>query len=170
LLFKEIVVVKSGVLWIKIDELGSDTLFMGEYLHSIDAKGRLFMPSRFREGLGDRFVLTKGLDGCLFAYPPTEWGALEQKLKSLPFTRADARAFVRFFFSGAAECDIDRQGRILIPAPLREYACLERDVVVIGVSNRVEIWNKDRWEEYRARAAAAYEEIAEKIIETEAAG
>lgn len=140
-------------------------MFMGEHLHNIDLKGRLFIPARFREGLGDRFVVTKGLDGCLFAYPRPEWEALEQKLKSLPFTRGDARAFVRFFFSGAAECEVDKQGRILIPGNLREYARLEKDVVVIGVSSRVEIWAKGQWERYSAQAASSYEEIAEKIVD-----
>lgn len=140
-------------------------MFMGEYQHNIDPKGRLFIPARFREGLGDSFVITKGLDGCLFAYPRPEWDALEQKLKSLPFTKGDARAFVRFFFSGAAICEADKQGRILIPVSLREFARLEKDVIVIGVSSRVEIWAKDQWEEYNARAAASYEEIAEKIVD-----
>lgn len=140
-------------------------MFMGEYQHNIDPKGRLFMPARFREGLGDSFVVTKGLDGCLFVYPRPEWDALEQKLKSLPFTKGDARAFVRFFFSGAAICEVDKQGRILIPANLREFARLEKDVVVIGISSRVEIWSKVRWEEYNARAAKSYEEIAEKIVD-----
>lgn len=140
-------------------------MFMGEYQHNLDKKGRLFIPARFREGLGDSFVVTKGLDGCLFVYPRPEWEALEQKLKSLPFTRADARAFVRFFFSGAAECEADKQGRILIPGSLREYAGLEKDAVIIGVSSRVEVWSKDRWERYSDRAASAYEEIAEKIVD-----
>ncbi|NLI13884.1 division/cell wall cluster transcriptional repressor MraZ [Pelotomaculum propionicicum] len=140
-------------------------MFMGEYQHNIDPKGRLFIPARFREGLGDSFVITKGLDGCLFAYPQPEWDALEQKLKSLPFTKGDARAFVRFFFSGAAICEADKQGRILIPGNLREFAHLEKDVVVIGVSSRVEIWAKRQWDEYNARAAESYEEIAEKIVD-----
>lgn len=140
-------------------------MFMGEHQHSIDPKGRLFIPARFREGLGDRFVITKGLDGCLFAYARPEWESLEQKLKSLPFTKGDARAFVRFFFSGAAECEADKQGRILIPGNLREYAKLEKDVTIIGVSTRVEIWAKAQWDQYNARAAAAYEEIAENIVD-----
>ena len=140
-------------------------MFMGEYQHNIDAKARLFIPARFREGLGDSFVLTKGLDGCLFAYTREEWDALEQKLKSLPFTKGDARAFVRFFFSGAAICEVDKQGRVLIPGNLREYACLEKDVVVIGVSSRVEIWSKDKWDEYNNRAALSYEEISEKLAD-----
>jgi len=140
-------------------------MFMGEYSHTIDVKGRLIIPARFREGLGDRFVVTKGLDNCLFVYPQDEWGALEQKLKSLPFTRADARAFVRFFFSGASECEVDKQGRILIPANLREYAQLSKDVVVLGVSSRVEIWSKEQWDQYNNLAAENFEEIAEKIVD-----
>jgi len=140
-------------------------MFMGEFQHTIDGKGRLIVPSRFREALGDRFVATKGLDNCLFVYPLDEWQALEQKLKSLPFTRADARAFVRFFFSGASECEIDKQGRILLPANLREYAKLDKDVVVLGVSSRVEIWSADEWSKYSSEAEATYEEIAEKIVD-----
>ncbi len=138
---------------------------MGEYAHTIDAKGRLIIPARFREGLGDSFVVTKGLDNCLFVYPQQEWAALEQKLKSLPFTRADARAFVRFFFSGATECELDKQGRILIPANLRDYARLSKDVVVLGVSSRVEIWSRERWDEYNNSAEEHFEEIAEKIVD-----
>lgn len=142
-------------------------MFMSEYQHNIDAKGRLFIPARFREGLGDSFIITKGLDGCLFVYTREEWDALEQKLKSLPFTKGDARAFVRIFFSGAAICEVDKQGRILIPGNLREYAGLEKDAVIIGVSTRAEIWSKARWDEYNARAAASYEENAEKIFDSD---
>lgn len=138
-------------------------MFLGEHHHTIDAKGRLIIPSRFREGLGEKFVLTKGLDTCLFAYPLQEWSILEQKMRSLPMTRSDARAFVRFFFSGASECETDKQGRILIPANLREYAGLKKEVVVIGVSSRVEIWARDRWEAYSAESASSVEEIAEKM-------
>ena len=140
-------------------------MFMGEFQHTIDGKGRLIVPAKFRETLGDKFVATKGLDNCLFVYPLGEWQALEQKLKSLPFTRADARAFVRFFFSGATECEIDKQGRILLPANLREYAKLDKDVVVLGVSSRVEIWSADEWSKYSSEAEATYEEIAEKIVD-----
>ncbi|OPX88380.1 MAG: cell division protein MraZ [Pelotomaculum sp. PtaB.Bin104] len=143
-------------------------MFMGEYQHSVDAKGRLFIPARLREGLGDLFILTKGLDGCLFAYPSPEWRELEQKLKSLPFTRGDARAFVRFFFSGASECEVDKQGRVLIPGNLREYAKIERDAIVIGVSTRVEIWSAQAWENYQAQAASSYEELAEKLVDFDA--
>ncbi|MEG6616420.1 division/cell wall cluster transcriptional repressor MraZ [Peptococcaceae bacterium 1198_IL3148] len=140
-------------------------MFMGEYSHTIDTKGRLIIPARFREGLGDRFIVTKGLDNCLFVYPQDEWAALEQKLKSLPFTKADARAFVRFFFSGAGECELDKQGRILIPANLRAYAQLSKDVMVLGVSSRVEIWSKDLWDEYNNTAAENFAEIAEKLVD-----
>ena len=140
-------------------------MFMGEYRHTIDSKGRLIIPARFREGLGDSFVATKGLDNSLFLYPQTEWSLLEQKLKSLPFTKADARAFVRFFFSGATECEMDKQGRVLITTNLRDYAGIERDVVVIGVSTRVEIWSQENWEKYSQAAEQAYEEIAEKIVD-----
>ncbi|RJQ29637.1 MAG: transcriptional regulator MraZ [Peptococcaceae bacterium] len=140
-------------------------MFMGEYQHSIDSKGRLFVPARFREGLGESFVLTKGLDRCLFVYSHQEWAIIEQRLKSLPFTRADARAFARLFFSGAAECEADKQGRILIPAGLREYAQLEKEVMILGVSSRVEIWSKAGWERYNTEAASSYEEIAEKLVD-----
>lgn len=145
--------------------MGPITMFMGEYQHAIDPKGRLIVPVKFREGLGDTFVVTKGLDNCLFVYPMNEWKNLEAKLKALPFTKADARAFVRFFFSGATECELDKQGRILLPVNLREYAQMERDVVVIGVSSRVEIWSKERWDNYSIQAEKDYANIAEKIVD-----
>ena len=140
-------------------------MFMGEYQHALDSKGRLFIPARFREGLGEKFVLTKGLDGCLFAYPPQEWQSLETKMRALPFTRSDVRAFVRFFFAGACECEVDKQGRILIPASLRRHASLEKEAVIIGVSSRVEIWALEQWEKYNQEAAAQAEQIAEKIVD-----
>ncbi|KJS14709.1 MAG: cell division protein MraZ [Peptococcaceae bacterium BRH_c4b] len=138
-------------------------MFMGEFQHAIDIKGRLFMPARFREDLGDRFVLTKGLDGCLFVYPMKEWSALELKIRSLPVTMKDARAFSRFLFAGATDCEVDKQGRILVPANLREYAGLDKETMIIGVSSRVEIWSAARWQEYNESAAGSLEEIAEKI-------
>ncbi|MBM7867511.1 division/cell wall cluster transcriptional repressor MraZ [Heliobacterium gestii] len=140
-------------------------MFMGEYQHAIDPKGRLFVPARLRESLGEAFVATKGLDGCLFVYPKDEWKQLEEKLKALPFTRSDARAFQRFFFSGAGECEVDKQGRILVPAHLREHAGLEKDVVIIGAGARVEIWSQERWKAYNEQAAPSYEEVAEKLID-----
>ncbi|MBX6377512.1 MAG: division/cell wall cluster transcriptional repressor MraZ [Clostridia bacterium] len=138
-------------------------MFLGEYCHSLDEKGRLTLPSRFREELGDPFVVTKGLDKCLFAYPRAEWEALGEKLRTLPFTQAKVRSFVRFFFSGAAECSPDRQGRVLLPPSLRDYAGLTRDVMVVGVANRVEVWDAATWRGYLAEAEAAYAEVAESM-------
>lgn len=120
-------------------------MFMGEYNHSIDAKGRLIIPVKFRQELGKQFVVTKGLDGCLFVYPRSEWENIENKLSEIPLTTKDARKFLRFFFAAAAVCEMDRQGRILIPVALRNYAGLEKDAVLAGVFNRIEIWSKERW-------------------------
>lgn len=138
-------------------------MFMGEYNHTIDAKGRLIVPSKFREALGDTFVVTKGLDGCLFVYDNEEWQAFEEKLKSLPITNKEARQFARFFLAGAAEVEVDKQGRILVPNILREFAQISKDVVLIGVASRIEIWSKERFE-----GIAAFEdmdEIAEHMAE-----
>lgn len=139
-------------------------MFIGEYQHTIDPKNRIFIPSKFREDLGERFVITKGLDNCLYAYPMDEWANLEQKLKSLPLTSKDARAFVRFIFSGAVDCTLDKQGRVIIPANLLEYADIKRDVVTIGVSTRFEIWSKEKWDDYNS-SNIDFEEIAEKMSE-----
>lgn len=122
-------------------------MFMGEYNHTIDAKGRMIVPSKFRELLGNEFVVTKGLDGCLFVYPNEEWKNIEEKFRTVPLTTKDARKFSRFFFAGAATCEVDKQGRILLPSNLREYAAIEKEVVSVGVLSRVEIWSKDRWSE-----------------------
>lgn len=120
-------------------------MFMGEFNHSIDSKGRIIIPSKFREDLGDDFVITLGLDGCLFAYPNNEWLAFIEKLKTLPGTK-EARQLQRYFMAGAAACETDKQGRILIPAKLRESADLNKDIVFVGVLNKIEIWSKERWE------------------------
>jgi MraZ protein len=138
-------------------------LFYGEYQHTVDSKGRVIIPSRFREGLGESFILTKGLDDCLFAYSRDEWSNLEAKLKTLPLSSKDARAFIRFFFSGAAECEVDKQGRILIPQNLRDYARLDKDIYIIGVSTRVEIWEKTKWESYSSNENLSADKIAEKM-------
>lgn len=120
---------------------------MGEYNHTIDAKSRLIIPSKFRESLGETFVVTKGLDGCLFVFDNAEWTAFEEKLQKLPsLTNPDVRKFIRFFMAGASEVEVDKQGRILIPASLKEFAVLEKDVVLIGAGSRVEIWSKERYE------------------------
>lgn len=140
-------------------------MFLGEYQHSLDAKGRITIPARLREDLGESFIATKGLDECLFLYPMEEWKVMEDKLRTLPFTRRDVRAFVRFFFSGACECDLDRQGRTVIPAGLREYAQINKEVMIVGVGSRVEVWACDRWENYLQDAADSYVEIAEKLDE-----
>ena len=138
-------------------------MFMGEYSHTIDVKGRLIVPSKFREVLGEEFVVTKGLDGCLFVYPNDEWKSFEEKLATLPITNMNARKFTRFFLAGAATCEVDKQGRILVPGVLREFAHFDKDVVLIGVSSRIEIWSKDRWE--NASVYDDVEEIAEHMAE-----
>ena len=137
-------------------------MFKGEYQHALDAKNRMIVPAKLREGLGNNFVLTKGLDGCLYAYPIEEWTLLEEKLKTLPLTNKDARAFVRFFFSGASEIEMDKQSRGLIPQNLKEYASIEKEIVSIGVLNRVEIWSKERWEGYN-ESDIDFDSIAEKM-------
>ncbi|MBY0144581.1 division/cell wall cluster transcriptional repressor MraZ [Neobacillus niacini] len=139
-------------------------MFMGEYHHSIDNKGRMIVPSKFRDDLGEMFIITRGLDQCLFGYPLSEWALIEEKLKGLPLTKKDARAFTRFFFSGATESELDKQGRINIPAPLLQYAKLEKECVVLGVSNRIEIWSKQIWEDYFAQSEDSFAEIAENMI------
>lgn len=120
-------------------------MFMGEYNHTVDAKGRLIVPSKFREQLGEEFVVTKGLDGCLFVYENSEWKALEEKLHTLPLTNANARKFSRFFLAGATSCEVDKQGRILLPAVLRDFAKIDKDAVLVGVGSRIEIWSKENW-------------------------
>lgn len=122
-------------------------MFMGEYHHTIDGKGRLIIPSKFRELLGTEFVITRGLDGCLSIYPMDEWEAFEKKLKALPLTNKNARTFSRFFVAGATLCELDKQGRILVPAALREFAGLEKDVVLTGGLSRIEVWSKEKWSE-----------------------
>ncbi|MGG6309919.1 division/cell wall cluster transcriptional repressor MraZ [Paenibacillus macerans] len=140
-------------------------MFMGEFQHSIDDKGRIIIPAKFRDLLGSSFVVTRGLDQCLFVYPMQEWEVLEQKLKALPLMKSDARAFTRFFFSGATECEWDKQGRVNLPGNLRQYAKLEKDCVVLGVSNRVEIWSRNTWEQYFQQSEDTFNEIAEKLVD-----
>lgn len=137
-------------------------MFIGEYNHSVDAKNRISIPSKFREELDGKFIMTKGLDGCLYVYTMNEWKKLEQKLSSLPLTNKDARAFVRFFFSGASEIEIDKQGRALIPQNLKEYADVKKEIVSIGVSSRIEIWSKEKWNEYN-ESNIDYDSIAEEM-------
>ena len=138
-------------------------MFMGEYNHTIDAKGRLIVPAKFREILGDNFIVTKGLDGCLFVYPNDEWTRFEEKLKSLPLTNKNARQFTRFFLAGAAACEVDKQGRILLPQVLREFASLEKDVVLVGVASRIEIWSRERCDESMNTYDGDMDEVAENM-------
>ena len=140
---------------------GEAQVLMGEYEHSLDAKGRLIMPAKLRQDIGEKFILTKGLDGCLFAFSTQEWINFEEKLKSLPLSDKNARSFVRFFLAGATECEIDKQGRFLIPANLRTVAGLEKEALIIGVGTRLEIWNKETWLKCDENISA--EEIAENM-------
>ncbi|ADL34604.1 MraZ protein [Butyrivibrio proteoclasticus B316] len=122
------------------------TAFKGEYSHSIDAKGRLIMPAKFREILGEQFVVTRGFDGCLFVFSEEGWEKFEEKLQALPMDKPEARMLSRFFLAGAIDAEVDKQGRILIPSNLLAHSKIEKEAVVAGVGNRVEIWSKDEWE------------------------
>lgn len=139
-------------------------MYMGEYNHTVDTKGRLIIPSKFRETLGDKFVITKGMDGCLFVYDYTGWGVFEEKLKTLPINKKDNRMFVRHFMAGACEVEVDKQGRILIPAKLREYAELIKDVTLIGAGEHIEIWNDEKWAELE-EDEESMEDIAERMAD-----
>ena len=121
-------------------------MFMGQYNHTIDTKGRVIVPSKFRERLGEEFVVTKGMDGCLFVYANEDWAVFEQKLTSLPLINKEARKFARFFLAGASQVEVDKQGRILIASNLREFAGLDKEVVLVGVGSRIEIWSLEKWE------------------------
>jgi len=138
--------------------------YIGEYLHSLDPKGRIAMPSRFREELGDKFIITKGFDDeCLYAYSMDEWENIIAKLKTLPTADKDVRAFIRFFAAGAAECEADKQGRILIPQSLREHAGLVKDVFITGAITKVEIWDKDKWKQHNGDFVSNAGKITEKL-------
>lgn len=136
-------------------------MLIGEYQHSLDAKGRVNFPAKLREGLGARFIVTRGLDDCLFVYSEAEWGVLEDKIRALPMSKA--RALQRFLFASAVDVEPDKQGRILIPANLRAYAGLDKDIMIIGASVRAEIWNKERWEQNCASLTA--DDVAEAMDE-----
>ena len=146
-------------------------MFYGEYRHTLDRKGRIIVPSRFREVLqeyGDeKFYVTRGLDKCLFLFTEGEWKTQERKFKDLSFTRQEARKFNRLYFSGACEVVCDKQGRILIPDYLKVYAAIKREVVVIGVSNRIEIWDLKEWKTYYDQAKDSFEDIAERLMDRE---
>lgn len=140
-------------------------MFMGEYKHNIDAKGRLIMPSKFRDELGEKFVVTRGLDGCLFGYPQNEWEKVEEKLNAMPVSNKDARAFVRFFYSAAMECELDKQGRINLPGNLITHGDLQKECVVVGVSDRIEIWDIARWQKFSTEAEENFDDLAETMVD-----
>ena len=138
-------------------------MFMGEYQHNIDAKGRVIIPSKLRENLSGTFIVTRGLDKCLFIYDRKRWEDIIGKLKELPWTDPDVRRFARFFTAGAVECSFDSQGRILIPQNLREHAMLDKLIVTIGVVDRIEIWNKALWDDYNNEENFITNGFAEKM-------
>ena len=137
---------------------------MGEFHHTIDEKGRLIIPAKLRQDLGDTIILTRGLDKCLFVYKQDEWEILVDQIKTLPFTKKDVRMFTRFFFSGATECSFDSQGRISITSPLISYADIIKDCIIIGVNDRVEIWGKEKWEEFLSSNNDKLEDTAEELF------
>ena len=143
-------------------------MFYGEHEHTIDRKGRLIIPSRFREVMKEhfveRFVITRGLDKCLFLFPEDEWRSQESRFRALSFTKQESRRFNRFYFSGAVELTCDRQGRVLIPEYLKQFAGIKRDVVLVGISNRIEIWDKEAWKKFYEQFKETYEDIAERLL------
>lgn len=140
-------------------------VLIGEFQHNIDAKGRLIMPAKFRSDLGTQFIITRGLDGCLFGFPMDSWNVLQDKLKQLPLAKKDARAFTRFFYSAATEVEIDKQGRVNLPQNLIQFADIDKECRVIGVSDRIEIWSSDKWEAFAEEAEEDFETIAEEMID-----
>ncbi len=139
-------------------------MFMGEYHHNLDDKKRLIIPSKFREELGDKFVVTRGIENCLFAYPISNWEQITHKLQSLPFTKKDARRFNRFFLSGATLAEFDRQGRITLTSPMVDYAEIKKECVVLGVGDRLEIWSIEAWDEFMNSAKDNMSDIAENLF------
>ncbi len=143
-----------------------DFMLMGEYHHNIDEKNRLIIPSKFRYELGEKFIITRGLDGCLFVYPINEWNKIIEKLNTLPFTKKDARAFLRFFLSGATECVFDRQGRVVIQSSLADYAHITKECVIIGVNDRLEIWSREYWDKFLTSNNDDLSDIAENLFDS----
>lgn len=139
-------------------------MFMGSFYHNIDEKGRIVMPSKFRENLQDKFVVARGLEKCLYVYSMKDWNNLVSKLNTLPFTKKDARTFIRSFFSGATECEFDRQGRTCITSPLIDYANLTKECVIIGANDRIEIWDKDSWNNFLNDNEENLSNIAENLF------
>ena len=142
-------------------------MLSGEYRHSIDLKGRIIIPSKIRDEMGSKIVITRGLDGCLFGYNEKNWNQIMEKLNTLPFTKRDARNFTRFMTSGAITLEFDKQGRVNIPNYLNEYASLTKDVVIVGVINRIEIWSKDKWEEFMNNNVESLSDISENLFNSD---
>lgn len=140
-------------------------MFMGEFNNKLDTKGRMIVPSKFRDDLSEQFVITRGLDKCLFGYTHEEWSRIEEKMKNLPLTKRDARKFMRLFFSGATVVEVDKQGRINIPQNLRTYAGLSKECTIIGVSSRIEIWDTEEWSDFYSDSEENFEDIAEDLID-----
>lgn len=138
-------------------------MFIGEYTHTIDEKGRLAVPKKFRKALEKGAVVTRGLDHCLFFYTKDEWLLLAEKLSQLPFAQANTRAFARLMLAGAMDVDVDKQGRIMVPEYLRDYAGIKKDVIVAGLYNRLEIWDKGEWDAYKTKTEKESNEIAEQM-------
>ena len=141
-------------------------MFMGEFHHSLDDKQRVIIPSKFRYELGEKFIITRGLEKCLFIYSVNEWNAIVERLRTLPFTKKDARDFIRFFLSGATECEFDRQGRINITSPLVSYAGLNKNIVIIGVNDRLELWSEESWNNFFNENEDKLADIAEHLFES----
>ena len=145
-------------------------MFYGEYKHTIDRKGRLILPAKFRDAAKanfiEKFFITRGLDKCLFMFSEEEWRSQEQKFKAMPFTKQQARTFNRLYFSGAIDVLPDKQGRILVPQYLKDFAAIKKDVVIVGVSNRIEIWSDDEWNQFYGNSKQSFEKIAEELMES----
>ena len=143
-------------------------MLYGEYEHTLDLKGRLIIPARFRQALKqheiDTLFLTRGLDGCLFVFPESEWRMAEARFKQIPFTKAEGRKFNRLFFSGAVEVKLDQLGRVLVPRALKEFAEITQDIVIVGVANRMEIWAKEKWRAFYDSSRQSFEEVAERVM------
>jgi len=162
--------VDKGVSWVimelgggKWEKVEDKSMFMGEYSHALDEKGRLIIPAKFRPLLGQRFVIARVLDECLFVFPEKQWLSFEEKLKSLPVTDPKARVFSRFVFSGAESCSLDKSGRFCIPPKLRAYAGINEEVTIIGNGDRIEIWSKKKWDSYLSKTEKSYQEFSEEL-------
>lgn len=139
-------------------------MFIGEYHHTIDEKGRIIIPAKFREELGNNFIITRGIENCLFVYSEDNWAKITNKLSSLPFTKKDARTFNRFFMSGATSVELDKQGRVNISKPLIDYANLLKDCVIIGTGDRLEVWSQESWESFFDSTKDSMSDIAENLF------